>query len=447
MLDLSHPLYALRRLPALCVMAAFVLGLAACSTTSEPEPATIPSAPGKPGAKPPARTGSSSSARPGSPVSSAVSAPKPPPLPPMPSTYDLPQTIATLKRLMPARVTDASDWANDIGIAMGALRIPLTPDNVCSVLAVIEQESSFAADPEVPNLPALVKSEIELRRSRYSIPEVLVKKGLEQKSRDGRPWGARVDTLRTESDVSRLYEELSDLLPDIARKYQPDNPVHTAGAMQVNVAFAEEHIRAKPYPWGRVASVRRETFTRRGGLYFGVALLLDYKAPYDHPRYRFADYNAGRFASRNAAFQQALTRISGKALALDGDLLIYEKGTQPSPTPSNTQRVLESIAASLGVPRTDVRRELLLEKREDFERTRIWQRVFLMAEAAAKQSMPRFILPQISVQSPKFKRTLTTTGYAAQVENRWANCMARQRVGYAEGSPEPLLETLLLAAI
>ncbi len=108
-----------------------------------------------------------------------------------------------------------------------------------------------------------------------------------------------------------MYEDFIGRVPLGRRLFASWNPIRTRGPMQVNVAFAARFEAIKPYPdHASGADLGDELFTRRASIYFGVAHLLDYPAPYDHYLYRFADYNSGQYASRNAAFQQAASIVA-----------------------------------------------------------------------------------------------------------------------------------------
>ena len=228
---------------------------------------------------------------------------------------------ALVSRLLPDGTTDRAGWATDIYAALAALEIPPTPENICAVVAVTAQESSFRVDPAVPNLPAIAKGEIERRRERAGVPRLVLDAALALPSSNGKRYGERVDTVKTELQLSDLFEDFIDRVP-LGRTFFADrNPVRTAGPMQVSIGFAESFAAASPYPYPLSDSIRQEVFTRRGGMYFGIAHLLDYRAPYDRYLFRFADFNAGRYASRNAAFHIAVTQVSGSPLVLDVDLL------------------------------------------------------------------------------------------------------------------------------
>ena len=59
---------------------------------------------------------------------------------------------ANISRLIPARVKDRLIWAQDINRIMDDLKIVKNKENICSVIAVIDQESNFVANPAVPGL-------------------------------------------------------------------------------------------------------------------------------------------------------------------------------------------------------------------------------------------------------------------------------------------------------
>ncbi|OBU87474.1 DUF1615 domain-containing protein [Chromobacterium subtsugae] len=332
------------------------------------------------------------------------------------------QGRALLDRLLPPGIPDRKGWSNDVMGAFSHLKIPYTPQFFCAVLAVAEQESGFSSDPVVPNLSKIVWGEIDQRRQKYLIPSFVVDAAMSKKSPDGRTYKQRVDALRTKREMNALYEDMVRELPFGQTIFEHKNPIRDGGPMQVSVAFAETHVRAWPYPYN-YSSLRDEVFTRRGSVYFGTAILLQYPAPYHEMVYRFADYNAGRYASRNAAFQQAVARLSGRKLALDGDIMLYSDKMNRvlSGAVSDTQRALQSIAGRLGMSNAEMQRDLQQEKLSGFGQSQLYQKVFALAGPKA----PREIIPQIVLVSPKFTHKLTTEWFARRVDGRYQRCLQR----------------------
>lgn len=351
----------------------------------------------------------------------AAAAPAPPPAPVAVALTEQ-QVHELVLKLLPPTLKDKEGWGADLQSAFKALQVPPSPENFCAVIAVTEQESSFQADPIVPGLPAIVRREIEQRRTKYSIPQTVTDWMLSTKSRDGHTYQQRIDALKTEKELSDLIEEIIAMVPAGKDLYPNYNPVHTGGPMQVSVEFAEAHARARPYPYPIKGNLRNEVFTRRGGLYFGSAILLDYRAPYNDMLYRFADFNSGRYSSRNAAFQRALAVVSGKSLVPDGDLLRYKNGAI-DPEPSSTLNALLAIRALLKMSETDIRRDLQLEKLSTFSQTALYLHLYALADQKAIQQ--RVALPEIDLKSPKISRKLTTHWFADRVNGRYKSCLQR----------------------
>lgn len=326
---------------------------------------------------------------------------------------------ARIAGLMPPTVADRPGWALDIYAAFDALRIEPNLSNTCAVLAVIEQESTYRADPQVPGLGKLAREEIDRRAERAGVPQLLVQAALNLRSPDSRTWNERINAARSEKELSNLFEDFISEVPLGQRFFAGYNPVRTGGPMQVGVEYAQAQVKARPYPYRMAGSVRDEVFSRRGGLYFGIAHLLDYPAGYDRPIYRFADFNAGQYASRNAAFQSAVATLAGVTLDLDGDLVA--PGSDAT-RPGSTESAVRSLGPRLGMRDDEIRRALQQETQPAFEQTRLWTRVFELADAAARRPVPRAVLPRIRLSSPKITRPLTTEWFARRVDERYQRC-------------------------
>ncbi|GLK87330.1 DUF1615 domain-containing protein [Pseudomonas turukhanskensis] len=335
--------------------------------------------------------------------------------PPQPSPVEIQRTVV---KLLPGTVKDRQGWATDIQVAFTTQKLDASVSNLCSVLAVTEQESTYQADPQVPGLGKIARQEIDRRASRLHIPGFLVSAALDLQSPSGKTYNQRLAAVRSEKQLSAIFDDFIGMVPLGGQLFGTFNPVHTGGPMQVSIAFAEQHARDYPYTYN--GTLRQEVFTRRGGLYFGTLHLLGYPADYPEPLYRFADFNAGWYASRNAAFQRAVSQLTGIELTLDGDLLV-----PGSLLPSSTEKAVRTLGKRLGLGDTAIRRALEKGESQAFEETDLYADLFALADQRAGKPVPRAVLPGITLKSPKITRNLTTAWFAKRVDERYQRCVQR----------------------
>ncbi len=353
-------------------------------------------------------------------------------------------TLDEATALVPSHVPDREGWALDVLTALDAHHFHPDVETVCQVLAVIEQESGYKANPPVAGLAKIARERLDGYASKLGpLGPPMMEKLLEGRARG---WKAtfqeRLARVRTERDLDLIFRDLLayyeeefpavyaavDLISEVAGRggLAALNPITTAGSMQVSVQFSVELSEREGLDAWRV---RDRLYTRSGGVYYGSARLLGYDADYDRAVYRFADYNAGFHASRNAAFQEQLAALTKRKLSLDGDLLIYEKNGKPANRDSNTLRALlgfrESYAPSLS--ERQLRRDVRLEKTRGFEDTDTWRALKRAYEKTTGRPPAYARLPEVVIRSPKLSRERSTAWFARSVDARYQRCLERGR--------------------
>jgi hypothetical protein len=192
----------------------------------------------------------------------------------------------------------------------------------------------------VPNLGRIAREEIDRRAARLHIPKLLVdgalKTRLGQRPELPAAFAGSAQREAVERTVRRGHCPRAvgqDLLGGL-------NPVHTGGPMQVSIDFAEKHARIIPTAmaarFARKCSVGAAACT-------SVLPTCWATRNYERQLYRFADFNAGWYASRNAAFQAALSKVTGADLALDGDLI-----APGSIMPGSTEQAARKLGGEAG---------------------------------------------------------------------------------------------------
>jgi hypothetical protein len=355
--------------------------------------------------------------------------------------FDAPQVAAKIRVARP-KLHDPMGWATDILGALQAHKLPQTPDNVCSLIAIIDQESAFSANPAVPNLGKISEKALIKKLNQHPLLGGQASNFLTQYPNPSHPFMQRIRQAKTERDLDWAYR---DVMAGLAQVYklsflmnssftrdfiESQNEINTLGAMQVDVGFAIQHEmqrRGNALSLQDIYQLRDTLYTRKGGLYYGTLLLLGYETAYDKKLYRFADYNAGRYSSRNAAFQQALGALAKQPIIPDGDLLIYEPGGAISPSISNTEQMVRYVADKYGLilPDQRIRSDLMQEKTLGFNLTSTYKTV-IRAYQLVKKSTPAYaIVPQITLHSEKTLRILTTERFANKVNQRYQRCIAQ----------------------
>ena len=354
-----------------------------------------------------------------------------------------------IKQLLPPRINERSAWAKDIFDITEQLDIPQTKENICSIVAVADQESNFVADPQVAGLGEKAVKEVEDRldeKFKDKLGDAIggtlagyFQEVLKNQPSPDNNYLSQMRRVKTERQLDELYREIFSYMSkhyhvsaltgaaklvgqDFAEKL---NPVTTLGSMQVHIGYAKEHKRQG----GNIAALRSDLYSRYGGLYYGIHRLMMYPADYNKAIYRFADYNSGMYSSRNAAFQSMLNALTNTKLDLDGDLLLYTKDGSIRSTISQSERELTSVFASnnmLVTPR-QIRTDLKKEKKKDFEDTATYRTVTkLYQEKMAKEPMYA-IMPEVVISGPKLSRDYNTNWFATRVNGRYQSCMQRAK--------------------
>ncbi|ENV63946.1 hypothetical protein F949_01328 [Acinetobacter junii NIPH 182] len=354
-----------------------------------------------------------------------------------------------IRKVIPARVNDRESWSQDIFDIMQELSIPKTKQNVCSIVAVVDQESNFVADPTVPGLGAKAVEEINSRLKEKFEAKLGEKIGgtvagyfedvLKNQPSPENNYMSQMRKVQTERELDLLYREIFDYMAqhyhvsaltgaaklvgqDIGEKL---NPITTLGSMQVHINYAKEHKRKA----GGIAELRNDLYTQYGGLYYGIHRLMEYPADYDEAIYRFADYNSGMYSSRNAAFQKMLGALTEAEISLDGDLLLYNKDGDVRSTQSQTEKELIAVFAQNNVlvtPR-QIRADLKKEKEQKFEDTQTYLAVQKLYQKKTNKEPMYAVMPQVVISGPKLSRDYNTNWFASRVNGRYEQCMQKAK--------------------
>jgi hypothetical protein len=346
-------------------------------------------------------------------------------------------------------------WASDIVTIMDQLKIERNLENTCSIIAIVDQESNFKANPAVPHLGQTAAKEMRERLNDKlgSLIAGRFEQMLQERPSPEDNFAQRLEAIKTEKDLDELYREMFEYFKsnyklglvtgaaslfaghDMAEYF---NPVKTLGSMQVHISYALDH----PLELSNSNAIRDQMYTQHGGLYYGIHRLMMYQTQYDKPLYRFADFNSGMYSSRNASLQKAIAKLTDLPIGSDGDLLAYNKDKEALGQVTSTEAALRRLVSSTNVAiKTNaamtsnaaihagaalsdrqLRKDLLKEKQQDLEDTETYQLVHALYELKYHKPLAYAIMPEVVISGPKLSHDYDTHWYATRVNGRYLRC-------------------------
>jgi Protein of unknown function (DUF1615) len=357
--------------------------------------------------------------------------------------------IAHLIELVAPNVNNSVQWAIDLKSVLKIQHLESSHEDICAMIAIINQESSFEENPHIAgiseqalhSLSAKLVAITPLGHRNVSSIETWLK----HKPSIKNSYWHRLRTAKTQHAVDLTYREIiADKLfsrgklgsvlqidPSLRDSIEDNNAIKTIGPMQVAVSFAvqiEEQSLQRALALDEIWAIRDRMYTREGGMGYGAVLLLGYDGGYDKKLYRFADFNAGRYASRNAGFQTTIAGLLNKPLATDGDLLMYDKQGKPSAIVSNSERAINELAEKyhLALSAAQVRADLLQEKHGNFHRTVTYTTITQHYQKLMQKPAPFAVVPNIVLHSDKATRTMSTEKFTDKVNTHYQRCLKKQ---------------------
>lgn len=365
-------------------------------------------------------------------------------------SHEEPQLDADqIRSLIPNRVKDRASWATDIDSITKELKIPSDKMNICSIIAVVDQESNFVANPNVPGLGHKAVEEVSTRLQEKFEAKLGTTLGaplasyfedvLQNQPSPEDNYLKQMSKVKNEQDLDELYREIFAYMSkhyhvsaltgaaklvgqDFAEKM---NPITTLGSMQVHINYAKANKRSSM----NTNQLRDELYTQYGGLYYGIHRLMMYPAAYDKAIYRFADYNSGMYSSRNAALQKMLNKVADSKLDLDGDLLSYDKSGDPLAMTTDSEKVINRLFVQYNIlisPR-QIRTDLKKEKQASLEKSQTYLAISKLYKEHTGKDPIYAIMPQVVISGPKLSRDYNTNWYASRVNGRYETCMQRAK--------------------